>query len=546
MDETHEEKEKEVLLEEKQRLSESLIWQFQRAAYQEQGIENWRGGDLPYYVTSNPFIAAAYAKVVFAFLRDCYSISTHGDDGAHSLDLSKPFYFVELGSGTGRFAYYFLLRFQRLLKNSRLSHIPFKYVMTDFTADNITYWQNHSHLKPMVEQGVLDFATFDIEKDTELFLRQSEESIAPESASNPIVVIANYVLDSIPQDLFSIVNGEIFDRLSTIRSSQEEPDLADPELISRIEISYDNVPITDGPYADSPVFNQILKEYRERLANTDILFPNQALRGMERLRQLGDGRLMFLSADKGYSREEDLLYLAEPYVATHGSVFSMMVNYHAIGRYVVLNDGSAFHPNQRHTSLNISAFTLGFDSDDMVETSSAYQETIESISPDDFFLMVTTLRENDEYLKPETALALLRLSQWDSEVLLRNLPSFLEHMDGASDIFKEELYWAICRVWDNYYPIGEEWDVAFYIGMLLYQMRYYRRALEYLDYSLEIYGDNATTFHNMALCYYGLQKMGTSMEYVNKAMALEPSFDAAKGLRTKLQAEMKRFGPQNT
>ncbi len=545
MEEAQEITEKNVVLEEKRRLSESLIWQFQRAAYQDQGIKNWREGELPYYITSNPFIATAYAKVVFAYFRDCYAVSTQAENEATSLDLSKPIYIIELGSGTGRFAYYFLLRFIRLLNDSRLGHIPFKYVMTDFSAENIDYWQNHGQLKPMVEQGVLDFATFDIEKDSELVLRNSQDRIAPDTSGNPLVVLANYVLDSIPQDLFSIVNGELYDRLSTIRSNQEEPDLTDPELISRIEIKYDNVPVNDGAYAGNPIFNQILTEYRERLANTDILFPIQALRGIDRLRQFGGGRLLFLTADKGYSREEDLLYLAEPYIATHGSVFSMMVNYHAIGRYSELNGGTAFHPNQRHTSLNISAFIMGFGTDDMIETRSAYREAIDAISPDDFFLLVTTLREDEEYLKPETALALLRLSQWDSEVLLRNLPAFLEYMDEASDLFKEEVYWAICRVWENYYPIGEEWDLAFYIGMLLYQMRYYSRALEFLERSLEIYGQNATTLHNMALCFYGLQKMDTAMLYVDKALTLDPTFDAAKGLRTKLQAEMKRFGLQN-
>lgn len=545
MDEAQVAPAKNVVLEERRRLSESLIWQFQRAGYQEQGIENWRGGELPYYVTSNPFIATAYAKVAFAFLRDCVAVHDQSKNGASGIDLSKPFYIIELGSGTGRFAYYFLRRLQRLHHNSRLKHVPFKYVMTDFTADNLTYWQNHSHLKPFVEQGILDFASFDVETDTELLLRSSQERIATDSPGNPVVILANYVFDSIPQDLFSIVNGELFDRLSTIHSSQEEPDLTAPELISRITITYDNVPTSGDPYADLPVFNQILGEYRERLANTDILFPVKALRGLDRWSQLGGGRLLFLSADKGYCREEDLLYLAEPYIATHGAVFSMMVNYHAIGRYFELTGGKAFHPKQRHTSLNISAFTAGFGPLDSIETSSAYQEAIDAISPDDFFLLVTTLRENDEFLKPETALALLRLSQWDSDVLLRNLPAFLEYMDEASEMFKEELYWAICQVWDNYYPIGEEWDLAFYIGMLLYKMRYYVRALDFLNNSLELYGENVTTFHNMALCYYGLQQMDTAMEYVNKALALDPAFDAAKGLRTKMQADIKRFGLQH-
>ena len=236
----------------------------------------------------------------------------------------------------------------------------------------------------MVEQGILDFATFDIEKDTEIVLRQSQERLTPGASNNPIVVIANYVLDSIPQDLFSIINGKLFDRLSTVHSSQEEPDLTVPELVSRMEVTYDNVPIEGKPYQGISIFNQVLEEYRQRLANTDILFPSQALKGIERLQALGNGKMLFLSADKGYSREEDLLYLAEPYVATHGSVFSMMVNYHAVGRYTELAGGCVFHPSYRHSSLNISAFALGFNSDELVETYSAYIEGIDAISPDDF------------------------------------------------------------------------------------------------------------------------------------------------------------------
>ena len=95
--ENKDKEDKRVALEKQKRLSESLIWGFQRAAYQEQGIENWRQGTLPYYVTCNPFIAAAYAKLVFAYFRDCCQANPH-------LDLKYPLYIVELGSGTDQFA----------------------------------------------------------------------------------------------------------------------------------------------------------------------------------------------------------------------------------------------------------------------------------------------------------------------------------------------------------------------------------------------------------------------------------------------------------
>ena len=88
----------------------------------------------------------------------------------------------------------------------------------------------------------------------------------------------------------------MYERLSTIYSSQPEPDLTDPELISRIDISYRNELVKNGPYEDD-LFNQILHDYQERLANTDILFPTLALRCLQRWRQLANNRVA--AADRG-------------------------------------------------------------------------------------------------------------------------------------------------------------------------------------------------------------------------------------------------------
>jgi len=57
-------------LEENQRLSRSLLWRLQRNYFEQQGIEAWRSGAVPHHITSSPFIADAYARVMMGFLRD--------------------------------------------------------------------------------------------------------------------------------------------------------------------------------------------------------------------------------------------------------------------------------------------------------------------------------------------------------------------------------------------------------------------------------------------------------------------------------------------
>ena len=58
------------LLEDRQRFSQSLLWDLQKRYYDEVGAEAWRDGDVPQYVTSSPRIADAYAQIVFAARRD--------------------------------------------------------------------------------------------------------------------------------------------------------------------------------------------------------------------------------------------------------------------------------------------------------------------------------------------------------------------------------------------------------------------------------------------------------------------------------------------
>src|SRR5713226_795118 len=92
------------VLEEKRRLSDSLIWRLQRDFYSQKGEEAWLTGRTPYYVTSNAFIANAYARVIAGFLRDCAGATSN----LGPLDPKAPVYILEVASGSGKFGFLFL------------------------------------------------------------------------------------------------------------------------------------------------------------------------------------------------------------------------------------------------------------------------------------------------------------------------------------------------------------------------------------------------------------------------------------------------------
>ncbi len=527
------------LLEEKQRFSKSLLWQLQRKFFEQQGIEAWRQGAVPHYITSNPHIANAYAQVVLGFLRDCYANSGHQDSGVAAIDPDRPIYILELGSGSGRFAYHFLKKFHAAYAQSSFKQNSVKYILTDFTEQNLNYWKSHQSLQPYLEKDLLDFACFDAENDRSITLSQSGETLEPDCLSNPMIVIANYVLDTIPQDLFLIENGQIFESLVNLASSQPDPNLNDPEILSQLEVSYTQQAI-DGGFYDDAGFNELLKDYQQTLTDTYLLFPHVALRCLNHLRRLCGDRLLLLSGDKGFSREEDLLYRAEPGIVMHGS-FSLMVNYHAIGQYVQQQGGKYLTTPHLHNSLNICAAVFGKHPQNYPETSLAFDFAIVQNNPDDFFTLRQVLADHYDGLSIEQILAYLRLTGWDGAVFMDCFSAITAKLENLPSSMQEELLWAAQNIWDNYYPIGEQQDLPFYLGMLLYNMEYFPEALEYLEHSRQIYGDDPNTTYNMGMCYYRLRRLDRAMECMTQTLKQNPEFESAKAMRIKLKSEALRL-----
>lgn len=526
-----------LILEQNQRLSRSLLWQFQRTFFDQQGVEAWRQGIVPFYVTSNPFIAQAYARVVYGFLRDCAAVRD-GQGGFAPLDPSQPIYIVELGAGSGRFGAYFLKRLLGLIASYILSDVHVQYIMTDFTERNIAYWQAHPSLQPLVEAGQLDFARFDAGNDQELVLKSSGTVLSPGTVKNPMVVIANYCFDSLPQDVFYIADGQLYESLITLHSSQPVPDQMDQQFLAGLEITHEHVPAT-ADYYDDPDLNHILRAYQEQLPNTFLLFPYAAFQCLRTFARLSAGRLLLLSGDKGYIREEDLISREPPEIAIHGS-FSMMVNTHALGQFILQQGGQVLSTPHRHTSLGICAFLLGQPPGGYVETRLAYAEAIENGGPDDFYMLREGIRRHYNGFTLRELLAYLRLSGWDADLFIDCFPAIMEQAKNAPPALKEEFYWALQQIWDRYYPIGEWYDVAFCIGLLFYTWNYYHEALQFFQISLQRYGAEAATAHNIGLCYYALGQVEEALAWITQALAIDPLFQPAKELRLKLQSQLQR------
>jgi tetratricopeptide (TPR) repeat protein len=401
-------------------LSQSPVWQQQRAFYEDRASEAF--AEIPHQAVDNPWVAAAYARVIAGFLRDS------------ALDPSEPVYVLELGAGAGRFAHG-LAR--------ELGERDFVYVLTDFAESQLDDWEHHAGL----EDERFDFARVDLTQPIAPALRR--RGITLERVANPLVVVANYVFDSIPADAFAVAGG-------SLRACLVDQDF-----------TFTQAPVT--PYGDEDL-EALLEHYRVTLDDTVFTLPTVALRAIRGLREVAGDRLLVLAADKALSTEEALAYREAPEPARHGGAFSLMVNFHALGYVAARHGGELLHGGDRHAAIDVGALVFGGGA----QTREAYRDAIERFGPGDLATLLEGVERAAAQLSVAEIVALLRLSGWD-----------------ASTLFEIE---------ERHFTVPGDPDLPFAIGLLLYELQDYEDAIAYFEASLEQHGHDPATEKNIELC----------------------------------------------
>ncbi len=506
-------------------LSQSMVWRLQRTFYSDQGIEAWSRSRVPQSVTTSPITARAYARVVFGFWRDIQT----------SLDPSQPVYIVELGAGSGRFAYRFLKALSTLVE-------PFEgrfvYVMTDASASVLDFWRANPRLRPFVDAGVLDFAHLDLVDLAPLQLLSSGVTLSAGEVANPVVLIANYIFDSIPQDAFTIRSGQLFAGLVTVKASTPELDLTAPESKVRIGIGFTTDDVAANPDAEpDPLLRQILEGYRNRFDDTTLLIPRAAMACVRFFQELAGQRGLCLIGDFGDTREDELQDHGPPGFGAGGSLW-LPVNFHALGEYAVGLGGRARHPRSRHLTLNVSMLLFGSRSAPFTETQLAYDDAIDQRGPDELSMIVRALADQLPTLKLEFLLALLRTTGWDSDYFHRCVPFLIDAFPQADRRLRQELLNGLQLAWEQYYPIGETDDIPFGIGALLYTLEQYAEALEFFELSLKHFGEDPRATLNMALTLYRMQRLPEALVWLDRTLALDPTNELAGKMRPDVAADL--------
>ncbi len=505
------------VLESDRPLSQSMLWRLQRTFYEQHAIDAWREASLPHHITCNPALARSVAEVVVAFVRDGLATGR--------VDPAKPVYIVELGAGTGRFGFLFLKALLMLRAPGGLAALDLRYVMTDFAAANLALWRASPALAPFFADRVLDAALFDAEHDDRLVLGASGAEIGPGSLENPVVVLANYVLDAISQDAFRIEHGRLHEVLISVGTTEPDVDLARADALTALRFGYRHEPIAvaSEPYAESEL-SAILADYAATLGDTTLLFPTTALRALRRLAALSRRGMLLVSGDKGSTTASELADRDDPGFVVHKGCFSLSVNYHAIAEWFRRAGGVALTSDRCGLSLHVLAGVLGVPSGELGETRLAYERGFARASYDDLFHITCALRDRADSLRIGELLSAIRLSDDDPHLLRDCLQALTAQLPTASAGQRDELAGAVERAWSSYFHIGEAMDLAFELAVFLALLDRPAPALRLFGESLRLFGDDPRTFWNIALCQLQLGRHDEASESLSRAWRIDPTF----------------------
>ena len=506
------------VIEKEKRLSDSYLWQLQREYYHQKGIDAW-GDTVPFFVTSNTVIATQYANIIFDYIQDW--IANNPGSEIH------PFYILELGAGSGQFSYYTLKIVSELITQMQRQDIQLRYIMSDFTENNLDYWKQHPSLKPFIENDTLDFTSYNLETNNEIHLQIAKTTLNKKTIKNPLIVIANYIFDTVSHDSFRIIDGQLHEALATLTTSHKDLDNNKPRPLSDINVSFIDNPIEWNDYYSEKEINFILRDYTQSLNNTSFLIPIASLNTIKNLAEISQNKFLMISSDKAKAFISELENNNRPGLAFHGS-FSMTVNYDAIARYINEHGGDSFRPTAR-SGLKTCVFSLGADFNSLPNTKRSLDREIQNFMPADYFSHHQFMKKNKDSLDARTISTYLLLSKLDPYVFNQIAPRINNVINDADRLTQQQIKDIVKKIADMYYFIPSAHDTFFDVGLFYHTIEDYTQAIHFYNLSKRYFGDNFNTIYNLGLCYFYKKEKQFAVTLFKKSLQLEPdNKDAAE------------------
>jgi hypothetical protein len=471
-----------VRLEEPVPLSQSVLWRLHDEYFASAGIDAWASGAVPHQVTTGPALALSYAKIVEGFVADCLA----GRFG--SIDTNAPLFVLELGAGSGRFGFQFL----KALRPEAVAPFRLVYVLSDKVEANVRFWSENGKFDEFLTAGRVDFARFAAGADSSIHLDKAGLDLEPGRVVNPMVAIANYFFDVLPQDLFAIVGDHLYEDLVSAHGSEVEAE-ATRDYLRAVRISLTRRRVGDHHYGDDR--DRLLRQFTEDLprdlvpdsANKSgsgkvasgrrFLFPSGAIQAITGLSRITSERMLVLAGERlprdpvpvGDEGPDHLFNPASAlWIGIHGGSISLPVNLAIVAGAPGQQPTALLKPRYPPTSLLVAAILVG-ERAQATSTRAAYVTAVDDLLPGAINqLLRITLRGAGQHVATlGDLLAILRLARFDPRTFEKCRSRLETLLANATNEMVDDTVETLRAVLEIDYPLTDSADLAGDIGDLL-------------------------------------------------------------------------------
>lgn len=513
-------------------LSNSILWQRMHEYYAQLGTEVWEEEVVPQQITNNTYLANIYAKLIIAQIQDY--IVAHGKP-----DEGSPFYIFEIGAGHGRLSFYLLENLRQAFEVFKWPKKWLKFIMTDISLKSLETWKTHHALKPFIDEGWLDLAVYNANRDLEIKLVISGQKIKQKAINKPLFVICNYIFDTLIQDAFQVINHRLHEIELVIKNEKKIEKGALKNYFKNAKYEFVKHPINTNYYRETPVLNKILQTYETECENAAFLMPIGAFQCIENLKKFTKGPVMFLVSDKGVTDRDLFEEDEDPDISFHGSV-SMMVNFDALRRYTELCGGKSLLMGDRGSDFQVANFIFHTDYE-IPNTTYAFTNSLSCFNPQDLFDICYIDDDPIKNFKSlESIVNILNLAEWDPSIFYDYHEQIIEKLekDDITVGVQHSIVNGLERAWRYFFKLEKSQDLPFAIGSTFYNMDFNEKAIEFYHYSLEFFGKDKDTYFNLALAYQALGDYTKAQEMIDESLKMAPTNKAMRELQKEIKTTL--------
>lgn len=168
----------------------------------------------------------------------------------------------------------------------------------------------------------------------------------------------------------------------------------------------------------------------------------------------------------------------------------------------------------------------------------AFNDAVDTFGPNDFFVLQKSLKEDAPNPPLKSIVSLLKLGDWDPDVFFKFRDAILNQIPNCGQKLRNDLCRGIPRVWENYYMLDLDKDIAFEIGRFFYGIRDYTNALNFYIESTNTVGEHHVTYHNQGLCYYSRGEFDIALSHFEKSLSMNKDYEKARSWVDKVKKEL--------